>query len=201
MWPARRRRSSIANSVLAWMPRPFRVRRTWLTERPAAKPPPVSRQLLPVAINDSVPVPFGSGFWETASVPIFGSELGNDPGALRRHPRERPLAVSQLCSLSGGSTTTALRHIEHLEALGYISRETDITDRRRANVMILPALAAAAEQWSFAPWLLAALHSIDLAVSCGKARELVALSFGKARINRLEAQGVFDALWLRCRTG
>jgi hypothetical protein len=59
----------------------------------------------------------------------------------------RPLAVSQLCSLSGGSTTTALRHIEHLEALGYISRETDITDRRRANVMMLPALAAAAEQW------------------------------------------------------
>ncbi len=59
----------------------------------------------------------------------------------------RPLAVSQLCSLSGGSTTTALRHIEHLEALGYISRETDITDRRRANVVMLPALAAAAEQW------------------------------------------------------
>jgi hypothetical protein len=109
--------------------------------------------------------------------------------------------VSQLCSLSGGSTTTALRHIEHLEALGYISRETDISDRRRANVMILPALAAVAEQWLFAPWLLAGLHSIDLAVSCGKARELVALSFGKARINRLEAQGAFDALWLRCRTG
>lgn len=59
----------------------------------------------------------------------------------------RPLAVSQLCSLSGGSTTTALRHIEHLEALGYISRETDRTDRRRANVMMQPALAAAAEQW------------------------------------------------------
>ncbi len=59
----------------------------------------------------------------------------------------RPLAVSQLCSLSGGSTTTALRHIENLEALGYISRETDITDRRRANVVMLPALAAAAEQW------------------------------------------------------
>lgn len=59
----------------------------------------------------------------------------------------RPLAVSQLCSLSGGSTTTALRHIEHLEALGYISRETDLTDRRRANVMMQPALAEAAEQW------------------------------------------------------
>ncbi len=56
----------------------------------------------------------------------------------------RPLAVSQLCSLSGGSTTTALRHIEHLEALGYISRETDRTDRRRANVMMQPALSAAA---------------------------------------------------------
>lgn len=59
----------------------------------------------------------------------------------------RLLAVSQLCSLSGGSTTTALRHIEDLEALGYINRETDNTDRRRANVAMLPALAAAVEQW------------------------------------------------------
>lgn len=59
----------------------------------------------------------------------------------------RHLAVSQLCSLSGGSTTTALRHVEHLEALGYISRELDPEDRRRANVAMLPRLQDAVERW------------------------------------------------------
>jgi len=59
----------------------------------------------------------------------------------------RPLAVSQLCSLSGGSTTTALRHVEHLEALGYISRDFDQGDRRRANVSMLTPLRVAAEHW------------------------------------------------------
>ncbi|MEG8055110.1 hypothetical protein QP185_21080 [Sphingomonas aerolata] len=46
----------------------------------------------------------------------------------------RRIAVSQLCKLSGGSTTTALRHIEHLEALGYIVRQTDPDDGRRLIV-------------------------------------------------------------------
>jgi len=64
--------------------------------------------------------------------------------ATREH---RHLAVSQLCSLSGGSTTTALRHIEHLEALGYISRGSDPDDRRRANVTMLEPLREAAEHW------------------------------------------------------
>ncbi len=59
----------------------------------------------------------------------------------------RHLAVSQLCSLSGGSTTTALRHVEHLEALGYISRDLDPEDRRRANVSMLEPLQDAAERW------------------------------------------------------
>lgn len=59
----------------------------------------------------------------------------------------RALAVSQLCGLSGGSTTTALRHIEHLEALGYFSRGADPDDRRRVIVTIRPALEAAFEQW------------------------------------------------------
>ncbi len=59
----------------------------------------------------------------------------------------RHLAVSQLCSLSGGSTTTALRHVEHLEALGYISRDLDADDRRRANVSMLTPLQDAAERW------------------------------------------------------
>lgn len=46
---------------------------------------------------------------------------------------QRHLAVSQLCSLSGGSTTTALRHIAHLEGLGHISRGSEPDDRRRAR--------------------------------------------------------------------
>lgn len=59
----------------------------------------------------------------------------------------RNLAVSQLCSLSGGSTTTALRHVEHLEALGYVSRDLDPEDRRRTNVSMLAPLREAAERW------------------------------------------------------
>ncbi len=59
----------------------------------------------------------------------------------------RRIAVSQLCKLSGGSTTTALRHIEHLEALGYIVRQTDPDDGRRLIVGTLTPLLAASEQW------------------------------------------------------
>jgi len=59
----------------------------------------------------------------------------------------RRVTVSQLSSLSGGSSTTALRHIEHLEALGYISREADRDDRRRANVTMLPPLLTAVDRW------------------------------------------------------
>lgn len=60
---------------------------------------------------------------------------------------QRVLPVSQLCELSGGSTTTALRHLEHMEALGYISREEDPRDRRRLLVAMLPPLAKAADDW------------------------------------------------------
>ena len=59
----------------------------------------------------------------------------------------RRIAVSQLCKLSGGSTTTALRHIEHLEALGYIVRQTDPDDGRRLIVGTLTPLISAAEHW------------------------------------------------------
>lgn len=61
--------------------------------------------------------------------------------------QEAPITVSHLCVLSGGSTTTALRHLEQLEALGYIERSTDPADRRRANVTMLPRLRTAVEQW------------------------------------------------------
>ncbi|MBB4087562.1 MarR family transcriptional regulator [Sphingomonas carotinifaciens] len=57
------------------------------------------------------------------------------------------IAVSQLCTLSGGSMTTALRHIEDLEALGLINRAPDPTDRRKAIVTMLPRLRSAIEQW------------------------------------------------------
>ncbi|MBI0533862.1 hypothetical protein D9602_21175 [Sphingomonas sp. TX0522] len=57
------------------------------------------------------------------------------------------VAVSQLCSLSGGSTTTALRHIEKIEALGYISRGPDPNDRRRLIVTMQPVLGDALDHW------------------------------------------------------
>lgn len=60
---------------------------------------------------------------------------------------DRTLAVSQLCGLSGGSTTTALRHIEHLEALRFLGRAADPDDRRRVIVTMLPALGQAVEKW------------------------------------------------------
>lgn len=57
------------------------------------------------------------------------------------------MAVSQLCGLSGASMTTALRHIEDLEALGLIARVPDPTDRRKAIVTMLPRLRSAIEEW------------------------------------------------------
>ena len=60
---------------------------------------------------------------------------------------QRVLAVSQLCNLSGGSTTTALRHIENIEALGYICRGPDPDDRRRLIVVMSPLLAQDMDQW------------------------------------------------------
>lgn len=60
---------------------------------------------------------------------------------------QRVLPVSRLCELSGGSTTTALRHLEHMEALGYIRRAEDPRDRRRLLVTMLAPLAKAADDW------------------------------------------------------
>ena len=60
---------------------------------------------------------------------------------------QRHIGVSQLCKLSGGSTTTALRHIEQLEALGYVDKQADPDDGRRLIVNTLPTLLNASEQW------------------------------------------------------
>lgn len=59
----------------------------------------------------------------------------------------RALAVSQLCGVSGGSTTTALRHLEQMEALGYVSRGPDAEDRRRLLVTMCPRLGDALDKW------------------------------------------------------
>jgi hypothetical protein len=60
---------------------------------------------------------------------------------------QRVVAVSQLCDLSGGSTTTALRHIENIEALGYVYRGSDPNDRRRLIVGMSPLLSGAMDHW------------------------------------------------------
>ena len=60
---------------------------------------------------------------------------------------QRHIAVSHLCRLSGSSTTTALRHLEHLEALRYIERIADPADGRRLIVATLNPLMEASERW------------------------------------------------------
>jgi DNA-binding MarR family transcriptional regulator len=59
----------------------------------------------------------------------------------------RALAVSQLCGVCGGSTTTALRHLENIEALGYVRRSPDAEDRRRLLVTMCPRLSDALDKW------------------------------------------------------
>lgn len=59
----------------------------------------------------------------------------------------RDLAVSQLCGFSGGSTTTALRHLEQMEALGYVKRGPDVEDRRRLLVTMCSRLGDALDKW------------------------------------------------------
>lgn len=93
----------------------------------------------------------------------FGGVRFSDPSwdiilelyvANREH---RALAVTQLCSLSGSSTTTALRHIENLEANRYVVRKPDPEDRRRIIVLMEPPLIDALERWldlhSASSWL------------------------------------------------
>lgn len=43
----------------------------------------------------------------------------------------RPVSVSGLCHAAGVPTTTALRHVDRLEALGLLSRTPDPADKRR----------------------------------------------------------------------
>lgn len=59
----------------------------------------------------------------------------------------RTVAVSQLCGASGGSTTTALRHLEQMEALGYLKRTPDVEDRRRLLIIMCPRLGDALDKW------------------------------------------------------
>lgn len=56
-------------------------------------------------------------------------------------------SVIKLCQVSGSSVTTALRHIELLEADGFVAREPDDRDGRSQRIVMLPRLKAAVESW------------------------------------------------------
>lgn len=55
--------------------------------------------------------------------------------------------VTGLCAASGKSVTTALRHLEDLEARGYFVRKADQTDARSTLVVMQPSLRTAVEAW------------------------------------------------------
>lgn len=71
---------------------------------------------------------------------LFGPQLFEDPVwnmllDLRDSSlRGRPVTVSDLCSASGSSQTTALRRLNELQAMGLIERNPDARDRRRIFV-------------------------------------------------------------------
>lgn len=71
---------------------------------------------------------------------LFGPQLFEDPVwnmllDLRDSSlRGKPVTVSDLCSGSGSSQTTALRRLNELQAMGLIERNPDARDRRRIFV-------------------------------------------------------------------
>jgi hypothetical protein len=50
-------------------------------------------------------------------------------------------SVSSACFASGAASTTALRHIAFLQDQGLISRNADVTDRRRSHLELTPEAA------------------------------------------------------------
>lgn len=62
------------------------------------------------------------------------------------HTECRPIDVTSLCAASGVPTTTALRHIERMSAVGLISRKASTSDRRRTWVDITPRALSATEK-------------------------------------------------------
>lgn len=59
----------------------------------------------------------------------------------------RTVNVTKLCAASGKSTTTGLRHLEELEARGYVVRTADNTDTRSTMVVMQQSLRHAVEAW------------------------------------------------------
>lgn len=59
----------------------------------------------------------------------------------------RALNVTKLCAASGRSMTTSLRHLEELEARGYVLRQADNTDARSNLVVMQHPLRQAVEAW------------------------------------------------------
>src|ERR1700754_1862754 len=76
---------------------------------------------------------------ETLGIPVF-----RDPAwdmlldLLVAAEEGRRVSVTSLCHASGVPTTTALRHVERLDALGLIERSSDPSDKRRFWVTARP---------------------------------------------------------------
>lgn len=68
------------------------------------------------------------------------------------HEQKRSVSVSSLCIASGAASTTALRQIGQLEALGFVTRAGDTRDRRRSWVsptpLALELVRALVDEWS-----------------------------------------------------
>ena len=63
------------------------------------------------------------------------------------HRENREIDVSSFCLASGVAPTTALRYVDLLVDDGYIAREEDLQDGRRAFIRIKEKLQSAIEAW------------------------------------------------------
>lgn len=59
----------------------------------------------------------------------------------------KSINVTKLCAASGRSITTALRHLEDMEARGYFVRQADDSDARSTLVVMQASLGEAVEAW------------------------------------------------------
>jgi DNA-binding MarR family transcriptional regulator len=78
---------------------------------------------------------FGEPAWDMILELYVASARGHAPN------------VSKLCAAGGRSMTTGLRHLEELEAAGYVRRQANDGDARSNLVVIQPTLRQAVEAW------------------------------------------------------